>query len=216
MTETHAKRRRGCFYYGCLFAAAVLAATLAAPFLGLWYLKRTLNEFTDTQPVPVAVAQVSEAQARELEQRIDAFAQAIHDHRPVAPLVLSAQDINAMIAASPRLDAFRGKLYLIIEANRLKGQVSAPLSEAGLKMLEGRYLNGLATFGFALTNGVLGLWVDDFQVRGRSLPRLFMNRIRKQNLAQRLKRDPQEATALDRLQNLQIKHGQLVIVPVGE
>jgi hypothetical protein len=213
MTDLLAKQRRGCFYYGCLASSVVLAAILITVFLSLWYLKRTFNQFTDTQPMPVAVAQVSTAQAQEIQRRIDAFEQAIRDHRPVAPLVVSAEDINAMIATSPRLEALRGKLYVIIEANRLKGQVSAPLSELGLKMLEGRYLNGLATFGLSLNNGVLALCIDDFQVRDKSLPRLLMNPIRKQNLTQRLKQDPHAAIVLDSLQHLDVKDGRLILVP---
>jgi len=92
--------------------------------------------------------------------------------------------------------------------------VSAPLSEAGLKMFQGRYLNGLATFGFSLDNGLLGLWVDDFQVKGKSLPKLLMNPIRKQNLAQKLTRDPDAATALGRLQDIQLSDGKLILVPL--
>jgi hypothetical protein len=213
MTGPLAKQRRGCFFYGCLAGSALLVATLTMAFLGLWYLKQALNEFTDTRSVPVPVAQVSAAQGEAIQQRLEAFEQAIRDHRPVAPLAVSADDINALIATSPRLEALRGKLCLVIEGNHLKGLVSVPLSEAGLTMFAGRYLNGIATFGFSLNNGALGLWVDNFQVRGKSLPKLLMNRIRKQNLARRLKPDPHAASALDRLQDLQVRDGKLIIVP---
>jgi hypothetical protein len=216
MTDPLAKQRRGCFFYGCLASSALLVAILTMTFLGLWHFKKALNEFTDTGPMPAPVAQVSAAQGQEIQQRFEAFEQAIRDHRPVAPLVVSVQDINAMIATSPGLEALKGKLYVIIEDNRLKGQASVPLSEVGLKMFEGRYLNGLATFGLSLNGGVLAVWVDNFQVRGKSLPKLLMNRIRKQNLAQRLKPDPQAGSVLERIQDIQVRDGKLIIVPMAD
>ncbi len=213
MTDPLAKQRRGCFFYGCLASSALVLAMLTTAFLGLWYIKRALNEFTDTGPIPAPVAQVSAAQGEEVRQRFEAFGQAVRDHRPAVPLVMSADDINALIATNPRLEALRGKLYLIIEGSRVKGLVSVPLSEVGLKIFAGRYLNGIATFGFSLNRGVLGVRVEDFQVRGKSLPKLLLNRIRKQDLAQRLKPDPHAASALDRLQDLGVRDGKLVIVP---
>jgi hypothetical protein len=213
MTDPLAKQRRGWFFYGCLATSALLVASLTLAFLGLWYFKQALDEFTGTRPIPAPVAQVSAAQGEDIRQRLDAFEQAIRDHRPVAPLVLSADDLNAMIATNPRLEALRGKLFVIIQGSHLRGLVSVPLSEAGLTMFEGRYLNGLAGFALSLDNGALGVWIDNFQVRGKSLPKLLMNRIRKQNLAHRLKPDPHAASALDRLQALQVRDGKLVIVP---
>jgi hypothetical protein len=216
MTDPLAKQRRGCFFYGCLAGSALLVALLTMAFLGLWYFKKALNEFTDTRPIRAPVAQVSAAHGEEIQRRFDAFEQAVRDHRPVAPLVVSADDINAMIAVNPRLKAFRGKLYVVIEGSRLKGLVSVPLSEAGLTMFEGRYLNGIATFGFSLNHGALGLRVDNFQVRGKSLPKLLMERIRKQDLAQKLKPDLHAASALDRLQDVRVRDGKLVIVPMAD
>ena len=101
MTDPIAKQRRGCLFYGCLAGSALLVAVLTTAFLGLWHFKRALNEFTDTRPMPAPVAQVSAAQVEEVQQRIEAFGQAVRDHRPVAPLVVSAEDINALIATDP-------------------------------------------------------------------------------------------------------------------
>jgi hypothetical protein len=162
------------------------------------------------------VAQVSAAQAEELQQRIDAFEQAVRDHRPAAPLVLGAQDLNAMIATNPHLGALRGRLHVILEGNRLLGLVSLPLSEAGLNMFGGRYLNGLATFGLSLDNGLLRVWFDNFQVRGKSLPKLLMNRIRTQNLADRFKPEARAAGVLNRLQAVQVRDGKLIVVPLPD
>jgi len=216
MTDPLAKQRRGCFFYGCLASSALLAAILTTAFLGLWYLKKALNEFTDIRPIAPPVAQVSAAQAEGLRQRIDAFEQAVRDHRPAAPLVLGAQDLNAMIATNPHLGALRGRLHVILEGNRLLGLVSVPLSEAGLNMFGGRYLNGMATFGLSLDNGLLRVWFDNFQVSGKSLPKLLMNRIRTQNLADRFKPEAHAAGVLNRLQAVQVRDGKLIVVPLPD
>lgn len=213
MTDPVAKQRRGCFFYGCLASSVLLAASLTTAFLGLWHLKKALNEFTDQRPIPTPVAQVSAAQGEELRQRVEAFEQALREHRPAAPLVLSAQDVNALIATNRHFHALRGRLQVIIQGNRLQGLVSLPLSEVGLSMFESRYLNGTATFGLSLDSGLLRVWFDHFQVRGKSLPRLLMNRIRSQNLAEQFKPDAQATAVLERLQALEVKDGKLVAIP---
>lgn len=213
MTGHLAKQRRGCLYYGCLAGSALLMVVLVAALLGLLYFKKALNEFTDTRPAPLPPARVSPAQLDQLQRRIEAFEQTVRAHRPAAPLALSADDLNALIATDPNLEALKGKLYLTIETNQLKGQLCVPLSGAGLELFPGRYLNGSATFGLALSNGALRLNARSVRVRGKALPGLFLKRIRKQNLAQRLNADPRVANALDRLQDLQVKDGQLLFVP---
>ena len=52
MTDPIAKQRRGRFFYGCLAGSALLVAMLTTAFLGLWHLKRALNEFTNARPIP--------------------------------------------------------------------------------------------------------------------------------------------------------------------
>ncbi len=57
------------------------------------------------------------------------------------PLVLSSDDLNALIEDKPEM---KGKIYVTVEGDEVKGRVSIPLGELGLPMVKGRYLNGKA------------------------------------------------------------------------
>ena len=90
-----------------------------------------------------------------LKQRFEAFQQAVREQRPTKPLELTADDINALIASGPKRQDLKGKFYVSLEGDQLKGEVSMPLQEIGLSMFKGRYLNGSATFGLSFRNGTL-------------------------------------------------------------
>jgi hypothetical protein len=213
-TDPIAKQRRGCRFYGCLATSALLAGLLVVAFLGSWHLKKLITNCTDTHPVAVPVAQVSPGQREQLERRLGTFEQAVRLHQPAAPLALSADDLNALIATDPRFEALKGRLYVALEGGAFQGQVSVPLAQAGLQFLKGRYLNGVAGFGFSLNRGALRVWIQDFRVRGKPLPSLLMKQLRKQDLARKFSPDPRVATPLDRVKELQIKDGNLLIVPL--
>ena len=50
-------------------------------------------------------------------------------------------------------------------------------------------------------------------VKGKPLPEMYMQEIRKQNLAASLTNEPAAAAVLKGLQDIQVKEGKLVIVP---
>jgi hypothetical protein len=129
MTDQPVKRRRGCFFYGCLTGTILLLVVLAGLLLG--YLK-ILNTFTDTKPAPLPTANMSDAEMAQVRQRVDAFRENIRSARSTPPLSLSADELNALIATDPNLQAFKGELYVTIEDNQVKGQVSVPTSQIGL------------------------------------------------------------------------------------
>ena len=80
-------------------------------------------------------------------------------------------------------------------------------------MLKGRYLNGSATFNLSFHNGALSVTPQTIIVKGKPLPEVFMQEIRKQNLATKPADDPDAAALLRGLDDIQIKEGKLVIVP---
>ena len=132
MTEEQPEKpRRGCLFYGCLSATACLLIIVLAFLLGLYQLKKMLNFYTDTHPVPLPTVQLSPTQLDELKQRIENFQDAVRSGRPTPPLQLSADEINAYIETDPNFAKVKGKLYVTIDGNRVKGQVSLPLDDLG-------------------------------------------------------------------------------------
>jgi hypothetical protein len=214
--EPPQKRRRGCLFYGCLGGTACLLAVLIAFLLGLYQLKRMLNFYTDTHAVSLPSVQLSAAEMDVLKRRIEDFQDAVRTGRPTEPLSLSADEINAMIGSDPNLTRVKGRVYLTIDGDRLKGQVSLPLDELGLPIFRGRYLNGTGVFAVGLHRGDLLVTADSIVVKNKPLPAVYMDKIRSENLAANLSSNPRASVALNHLQDVRIRDGKLILVPKVE
>src|SRR5881227_740198 len=128
------KKPRGCFFYGCISAIALMVLMLIGLLLGYLYFKKMFNQFTDTKPLPLPVVQMSPEEIKKLHERLDNFDKALKEHRPTAALELTGDDINAWIATSPGGQSLTGRVYVTIEGDQLKGQVSLPMSQLDLPM----------------------------------------------------------------------------------
>ena len=91
----------------------------------------------------------------QVKQRFEAFQQAVREHHATKPLTLTADDINALIASGGDQQGLKGKVYVSLDGDQLKGEVSVPLQDVGLSMFKGRYLNGSATFNLSFRDGRL-------------------------------------------------------------
>ena len=207
------KPRRGCFFYGCITSLVLLVLLLGAVLIGLHYVKKLVNRYTDSQAVEVPTSQMPRDEASMLRHRFESFEAAVREQRPVPPLTLTADDLNALIASGPQQQALQGKVYLSLEGDQLKGQVSVPLEAVGWSMFRGRYLNGSATFNLALHNGALFVTAQSVAVKGSPLPERFMQQIRKENLAASLADDPRAVALLQGLEDIRVSGGKLVILP---
>ena len=213
MTDQAAKPGRGCFFYGCITGLVLLVIVLGALMVGLHYVKKMVNQFTDARPMELPTVRMSQGEIDKLKQRFEAFQQAVREKRPMKPLVLAADDINALIASGSEREALKGKFYVSLEGDQLKSEVRMLLREMGLRMFKGRYLNGSGTFNLSFHNGVLSITPQTIIVKGKPLPEVYMREIRKANLAGKLAAEPDAAAVLRGLENIQIKEGKLVVVP---
>jgi hypothetical protein len=213
MTNQPPKSRRGCFFYGCITCVVLLLLLVGALLAGVHYVKKMVNRYTDTQPMELPTVQMPQGEVDRLKQRFEAFRAAVREQRPTPPLTLGSDDINALIAGGTAPQALKGKLYVSLDGDQLKGQVSAPLEQVGLSMFKGRYLNGSATFNLAFRNGALFVTAQTITVKGKPLPERFMQRVRNENLAAELTRQPETAALLQGLEDIRVSEGKLVIVP---
>ncbi|WP_406699805.1 hypothetical protein V5E97_13210 [Singulisphaera sp. Ch08] len=213
------KPRHGCFYYGCI-TAVVLAILMVvgisiSGYLGYQAYLKIVNQFTSPTPTPLPKVEMSKEDRETLSRRIAAFKRALDQGEETEPLVLSGDELNVMLADKPEL---ADRVYFVLEGDKLKGQVSLPLSELSLPGLKGRYLNGKAEFGASLQDGQLDIRADSIEVNGQPLSQQFMTRLRKVNLAKDSGNDPDNAKVLSQLESLQIKDGKVTIKakPVNE
>ena len=213
MPQEAPRQRHGCLFYGGIIAVVLLVSVLIAALLGLRLAKRMLNEFTDTKPLALPAVQMPAAELERVRQRVTAFQQAVSNHRPSETLALTSDEINALIATDQDLSFLKGKVYVMIEGDRVKAQVSVPLDEVGLPFFKGRYLNGVATLDVGLDHGVLRVVPEAISVKGKPLPAVYGNKLRKQNLAENINDDSRASNGLQQLENIQVKDSKLIIVP---
>jgi len=207
------KPRRGCFFYGCITGAVLLVIMLGGLLAGLHYVRKMVDRFTDNKPMELPTLQMSKTEVDQVKQRFEAFQQEVREKRATKPLVLTADDINALIASGSEPQALKGKLYVSLEGDQVQGQVSVPLHEVGLSMFRGRYLNGTATFNLGFRDSVLIVTPRILIVKGTPVPEVYMQEIRKQNFAASLTNEPTAVAVLKGLQDIQVKEGKVVIVP---
>lgn len=213
MNDVPPKPRRGCIFYGCITGSVLLVLMLGALLIGIHYVKTLINRYTDTKPMELPTVQMSQPEVDKLKKRFEVFKKAVSEQRATEPLVLSSDDINALIVNGPQQETVKGKFYLSLDGDQVKGELSLPLHEIGIGMLKGRYLNGSATFNLGFSNGVVLFTPRTILVKGNPLPERFMQDLRKENLAAGLTEDTNTAPLLQGLQDIQVKENKLTLVP---
>jgi hypothetical protein len=205
-------KKRGCLFYGCLTLAVAFVIVGILGFIGYQYARKSIGnlveKYTDSQPAAIETVELPKEEADELQKRIAAFQQALDRQDQPQELVLSERELNALVARDPNL---KGKVQTRIEDHRIRGQISWPLEDIGPLKLNGRYLNGLATLGVALTNGQLAVAIDDVQVNGKPLPAVIMNELRRKNLAQEAMKDPKAAENVAKFNSIEVRDGKLIL-----
>jgi len=216
MTDQPTKTGRGCLFYGGIAATVLILLIIAGAIVGLRQAKKMLGDFTDSAPRALPTVDVSPEQTAELRKRVENFRNDVRAARSPAPLSLSADEINKLIATDPDLAPLKGTLYVAaIEGDHIKVQISAPLDQLGLPIFRGRYLNGDGTFTISLRGGLLYLKALEIFVRGKPIPENYMQVIHGQNLAKPLNENPRVSVALDKLKSIELKDGKLVIIPAS-
>lgn len=212
--DDYQPRERGCFFYGCLIAAVLAVLTIIAlavvSYFGYRYLSQLVEQWTATAPVELPRVEIPEADRKQVHERIDAFRQALDKGTASEPLVLTSDDLNALIEDNAD---FRGTIHARIEGDKLKAQVSFPLDRLEIGLLKGRYLNGEAELKASLSQGVLLVTLDSLMVNGKQPPDELLQELRQQNLAQDAYKNPKNAEWLRQFDSLEIKDGKIILKP---
>ncbi|HEX4263794.1 MAG TPA: hypothetical protein VH597_05595 [Verrucomicrobiae bacterium] len=213
MPDPQQRRKRGCLFYAGIIGAVLLVVLLLGAFFGIRYAKGLVSQLTDVQPMPLPTVQLPEVQLFQLHDRVDTFRDSVRNGESVAPLELSADELNALIETDPAMAALKNHLFVSITNSQLYAQVSFPAEDLGMVRLRGRYINANGMFNVGLTNGELQITAVYLSAKGQPLPRNIMREIARENLADKFNSDPRAAAGLKRLQAVQVKDGKLIIVP---
>jgi hypothetical protein len=214
---------RSCLLYGCLtLVVLMIAVAVGAFFAGRYAMNRVaafVEQYTETAPMTMAVAEMSTEDYEGLEGRLKTFQAGLKEGKRVEPLVLTGRELNALIARKPELEGWRDRLHVDFEGSQVKGQVSLPLDELakfpGLSRLAGRFLNGTAILNVKLEQGRLDVRVDSLEVKGQALPDEVLSQLRLHNLAQDLEKNQALSETLGQLSSIEVADGEVTIKAAG-
>ncbi len=199
---------------GCLVVIVlVVVVSLIGFFAAKGFMEELVAEYTDTEPVALPEEALSDEVFGELSGRVDAFVVGVEEGAATDPLVLTADEINALIQQHPDWEDLKGKVYITMEDDEIGGEVSFPLGELGWDMFQGRYFNGTATFRISLDRGFLGVFLTSMSLKGEPLPEEVMQGFRAQNLAQDQQNNPQLQPVIDALESIEVEDGKLILTP---
>ena len=198
---------------GCV---VVLALMIVGGFLAYGLVKTLVvgfvNQYTDAQPRTLPQLAISETQARAICERVNVFQAALQAGQATDPLVLTGDDINALIQYHPAWNKMAGKAHVTIEDNKIKGEVSFPLDIITPKA-KGRFLNGTGVFTIQLLDGRLLVFLDALEVKGQPVPEEFMKPFRAENLAKDANADEKNSAIIAKFESITVQNGQIRIVP---
>ena len=208
-------RQRGCFFYGCVIASVLAVLLILALAVGGYLVYRALNryleEYTATARRELPKLQITEDERKGVVDRFKEFRQAVKDQTATEPLVLTGEDLNALVQEVPEL---KDRVYFAIEGDKIKGEVSIPLTLfMDTSLTRGRYVNGEAEFKASLSEGVLVVILDSIEVNGKRPPEEAMTNLRQQNLAKDFYKNPENAEMVRRFESLVIRDGKIIITP---
>jgi hypothetical protein len=210
-------KRHGCFFYGCVTCLVLCLLVVVTAFFTVRYGIRQINaalaEYTDTAPMPLPKVEMSPTELEQLQKRLAAFNESSEARTNTPPLILTAREINVLLAGSPEMQAFKNRFYVSIETNQIRGLVSLPLDNFKIPFLnfKGRYLNGAGVFAVQMTNNELLVRIDSLEVKGKRLPENYLAQLRQQNLAQDADNNPTNAAAISNYKSIEIKDGKVII-----
>jgi hypothetical protein len=206
------KRGHGCFFWGCITVLILFLLLLiiigVVTYLGYRAVTGAINEYTDTVPVKLPVVTRTDDEMKALHDKLKAFRVAMDSGKTSETLVLTADDINALIDEK---EEFRGTAYVSIDGEKITGKISFPLSKTQLPLVSGRYLNGTATFRISIKDGTPILNADAIEVKGKPVPENAMQQLRDQNLMKDALNDPDARKFFKGVESLEVKDGKIII-----
>lgn len=210
--ESNSPKKRGCLFYGCLSLIIVALLVVTVGILGYFFVKRTaegwMRDYTDVAPARLERVEYSREETAVLQRKVAEFQKALESGTNLVELTLTAEDLNALISAQREL---KDKLFVRIDNDQVRGDISMPLSDMGPLKLGGRYLNATVAFNIVLTNGVLDVRLRDAKVNEKPLPAMILSELKKNNLAQDLQKDPRSAADVAQFDTIQVTNGAVVL-----
>ena len=210
--EINPPKKRGCLFYGCLSLTVIALLVIVVGIIGYFVIKNVttgwIRDYTETTPAQIEKVEYTRAQTDAMQTRLATFMQALDGGTNLVEFILTADDLNALISTQREL---KDKLFVRIDGDQVRGEISMPLNDLGPFKLSGRYLNATATFKIVLANGALDVRLQDAQVKGRPLPSMILSEFKKNNLALEYQKDPRAAADLAKFDTVQVTNSTVLL-----
>lgn len=209
-----------CCGIGCV---SLIVVAIVGVILAFAWGKKALTNFaveaTSEESAEVVVVPVEPTVTQSAMAKVDAFAAGWSGSGELVPLELDAAEVNAILQNHPNFSMLSDNTIVAIEGEVLSATTSIPL-DAVLsafpeipEVLKGRYFNGSISATADTVGGKPALFLRDISTQGGSLPAWLVEGLKQQNLLQNAESDPEMKKIFDRIEELKIENGKLVILP---
>lgn len=206
------KQGRGCLWAAIISFVLMLVLAVVGVFVVRGFVRSAISTYTSTEPVPIPILETTEAEAKEISDRARQFFEDLQAGEPVEPLVLTAEDLNRLIAWTGT-NQLAGKLYVAIEDGEVRGRMSFPLDQTGWNSLQGRYLNADVVLTATLSGGELVVRATDIRANDKSVPAFVLKDLKQRNLADQFMNNPDAFAAMQLLESITVTDEGIMLTP---
>lgn len=210
------EERGNCFLYGCvtLVILGLLGGLVA--FLGLRYaMQQAREKYTEEVPIELPTVDMAQGDVDALVSRVDAYAKDLRDGKPLEPMTLSEDDLNALLQHHPDLKATYGDhMYVTLGDNTITAQMSLPLD--WLPLFRNRFFNGTATFDVGFISGRPQIYLNSASVKGEEVPLEQVRELRRTNFGDEWSNDADARSLMDKVDTISVTKDGVTITPANK
>jgi hypothetical protein len=203
-------KKRGCLFWAFATLGVLGVVVGVGGYLAYRHAAQRITDYTAPAPLDLAEPTLSAAELGGLDGRVAAFVHALRNKNPVEPLVLSGDDLTALVARIPEFRRLGGRARFSIGDGEVHSDLSLPLDRMGYP---DRWFNGSAAFAVTLEKGVLIVTLRSASVKGEPVPGWVLRQVQDRNLAKDLYENPQAAGLVSRLESIEVANGRIILVP---
>lgn len=223
MNEKKSQSKFGCFFTGCLGAAAALVLVAVVVLVGSYYfVGKYLDEYTDTKPNQAVLykPQLSVEEGTQLKSKWETFRTKSSLDLPVEPLELDSDQLNHLINSDPEFSELKNKVRVTIKNNIVNTDISIPSSMVkeifpdipNVNLIQNRYFNANATVDLRVERNQLAVYLQSIRVKNKPLPDQYLSKLKGVDLLKDARFAGQIKRQFSNLRNLTVKDGKIVMI----
>lgn len=201
----------GCWFWGCLTVVILLVAGALGLYFGVrYYVRQAVMSYSTTEPLTLPALDLTQEHYAGARGKVEAFAAAMEGQEGADRLVLSSDDINALIIFHPDMGFMRDRVFVDLRGNEIRGRISIPLEAFGFA---GRFVNADGKFFAGMVNGQLRITPLELSLNGKALPAQLLKQLQNRNLTDEIfKKNPEAAQFFNRFESISVADGMVTLV----